>query len=84
MCQPCCNNTYVKYLEPDHSVNLDYLSKLGNAVLVTHTPNMDHPLTQWLLDQGKQPPVDTSINIDGVIKPFCMCDCHRKDLNVCH
>lgn len=84
MCQPCCDNTYVKYLEPDRSIDLTYLGKLGTVVSVTHIPDMNHPLAQWLVDQGKQPPIDTIIDIDGTTRPFCMCDCHRKDLNVCH
>jgi hypothetical protein len=84
MCQPCCEATYVKYLDKDNAIKLTYLEKLGTNVSVTVRPDHGHRLTEWLLEQGKQPPVITEINIDGVVKPFCMCQCHREDLSVCH
>lgn len=84
MCQPCCDNTYVKYLEADNSVDPQYLAKLGTNVTITHIPDMNNSLTQWLLDRGEQPPIITTVTIDDESKPFCMCACHRKDLCVCH
>lgn len=85
MCQPCCDNIYIKYLEPDNTVDLNYLATLGTNVSVTHTPDLSRPdFNEWLISRGEQPPITTKINIDGDVKRFCMCECHRKDMNVCH
>lgn len=84
MCQPCCDSTYVKYLDADNVIDKSYLATLGTDVAVTHRPDHTHPFTEYLLSKGDQPPITTSIEIDGVVKPFCMCMCHRKDLTVCH
>lgn len=84
MCIPCCDNTYVKYLEKDNVVKLSYLQSLGTNVSITHKQDDDSEFTRWLLTQGHQPPINTEINIDGVVSRFCMCACHHEDRQVIH
>lgn len=85
MCQPCCDNTYQKYITEDGTVAETFLQQnYGDNAKVVAVEDTTSELGKWIYSREQRYPIYHHVEVGTAKRKICMCDCHKVGSNLMH